>query len=48
MATKCFPALDLPPILIVDSAAEVISAIPLEPPARVVRIVPTVAPARVD
>ncbi|MDT7814130.1 MAG: hypothetical protein QOJ42_4046, partial [Acidobacteriaceae bacterium] len=40
MATKCFPALYLAPVLIHDSAAEVIPAIPLEPSARVVRINP--------
>src|SRR5947209_13073736 len=41
MATKCLPALDLARVLIHDSAAEVISAIPLEPSTRVVRINPT-------
>src|SRR5438270_408350 len=40
MSTKRFPALDLAPILVLDSAAEVIPAIPLEPSARVVRIDP--------
>jgi hypothetical protein len=42
--TKCFPAVDLAPILIRNAAAEIVAAIPLEPSAWVVRVNPALRP----
>src|SRR6185437_7631951 len=36
----CFPALDLPPVLVGDPPAHVVAAVPLEPAARIVRMDP--------